>query len=249
MSTKHLLHALRVVAPLALLFLAACSDKAQVANTAQQVMDAKNPGVVGAIENALGTSTGNPETDAAIGAEDVVKKMEQTDKLEAEARDAANKGDYQTAEAKLDDARKIRPGADFDFTEYGIALQCGEIPRNDSQVNVIHRLSEDEYATRDGHTISPKEINFVTAGIREIERTRQAVSNMKDKLTLAEYKRRQADLAGRSLTFYLYREEFYRANGDLAKADADHASMDAYSKMEWDLKYGDVPNNIYNAPN
>ena len=71
MSARHLLHALRAVAPVALLLLAACSDKAQFANTTQEVMESKNGPIGSAITNALGSSTGNPETDAALGACDV----------------------------------------------------------------------------------------------------------------------------------------------------------------------------------
>ena len=120
-------HHLRALAPLALLFLAACSDKAQVANTTQQVVDAKNPGVVGAIQNATGTGVTDKEIDAAINASDTIKGMLESRAAEESIKAASARDDSAAAEATIAAAQSRRPNDKaIEAVAFGAALQCGE---------------------------------------------------------------------------------------------------------------------------
>ncbi len=122
-----LTHHLRALAPFALLFLAACSDKAQVANTTQQVVDAKNPGVVGAIKNAAGTGVTDKEIDAAINASDAIKRMLESRAAEDAIKAASARDDPAAAEATIASAQNRRPDDKvIESAALGAALQCGE---------------------------------------------------------------------------------------------------------------------------
>ena len=249
MNNRHLMHALRTVAPVALLFLAACTEKAQVANATQEVMDAKNPGVVGMIKNAAGASTGNPETDAALGAEDAIRKVQQSDRLQAEAIAARDRGDPTTAQDKIQEifGKGNRSPNNLLITSLGIALQYGQPDANEKLENLKLTQNVDKEQATDGNW-NRSQMRDAEEGIKESERVLKALSQMN--LSPQERRSRQANAAAAAAEYYGYEAALYRI-----KARQAHNSMDDhvrqelaeyaekqqqyYHQMERDLRAGD----------
>ena len=232
MSTEHLRCALRVAAPFALLILAACNERAQTASTYQEFADTKHPGVSGAID----PSTGNPEIDAVIGAADVIKQMERSDKLEAEAIAARDSGDVKTAESKLDAAMVInRSPNDLEITSLGVALQLGETKATADRFKAIKdRLYQDRINVKNGYQNQWQMIEANLA-IKESERVLQALAQNKMKLGLNELHLRQYYAANTAVEFYRHRSILNQIRGDTGKAAEDEAKQHAYEQMQADL--------------
>jgi len=212
-------HALRLAAPLALLLLAACTPQAQTANTAQQVIDAKNPGVVGAIKNAAGASTGNPETDAALGAGDVIENLVKADKLESEAVAARGKGEGTTAQEKITAAIKIRPNPYLYIMRMGIALQFGQ--------GGIERDGTAEVLSTFEDKTTPQAFAYADEAIAEVERVLKVTGRMN--LSSADRDPRRYRTIMAAAEFYEVRAAMYAKAGNQSAA-----GMDNYRKNELD---------------
>ena len=247
MSARHLLHALRAVAPVALLLLAACSDKAQFANTTQEVMESKNGPIGSAITNALGSSTGNPETDAALGAGEVVRSIEVSDKAEADAIAAADRNDGNSAVLALDLAYGARPTRALDITRVRIALETGDQAATQRVNELRSSMENDRFNTmmnlrvirpqsRDSGEIHSK-MEFVTSTINQVEIVLRAVEKMG--LPDKERRQRQANAALAASEFYSQRARLYdlkvefgfRPAESAAAAAADRARVANYEQM------------------
>jgi hypothetical protein len=246
MSNSHFMHALRAVAPVALLFLAACSDKAQVANTTQEVMDTKNPGVVGAIENAVGYDNNIPEVQAALYAGQVVRDLENRDKYEAGAITARDKGDGKAALENIHQAGLAmlsHPDRNLYVTEVGIDLQYGDLDPSrpvsafdeGGSVGAVRTRIIGDYADAKEGNFEPRHLTYANRAIAEVERAMQAISRMNN-LTLREQSAREAHAADVAHEYYLLRSYIYEAKGDKASAEADAKRAKYYEQMQAQLK-------------
>jgi hypothetical protein len=225
MSSKH--RALRAIAPFALLFLAACSPQAQTASTAQEFMDTKLPGILGAIKNALGMSTGNPETDAALGAAAVIQQMEASDKFQQEALVAAFRGDSRTAEENITAALNGRPNQFIDITALRVALQCGEETSSERRATIESRVSF--FKDRS------KAVSYLQLAIDETKNAMLALERMD--VTESERKSRQAAAANAAALLYTRRASLYNSE-EAYKKDSDLARAATYRQMQQELLAG-----------
>ena len=223
-------HALRLAAPLALLLLAACTPQAQTANTAQQVIDAKNPGVVGAIKNAAGASTGNPETDAALGAGDVIENLVKADKLESEAVAARSRGEGTTAQEKITAAIKIRPNPYLYITRMGIALQFGQAIERDGTAEVLSTFED---------KTTPQAFAYADAAIAEVERVLKVTGRMNLSSQDREPRRYRTIMA--AAEFYEVRAAMYVKAGNSSAAGIDYNRKNELDQMLRGLRDDGAP--------
>ncbi len=245
MSTRHF-RALRAVAPLALLLLAACSDKQTISQSYQEFMDTKNPGVAGVVSNATGSGTGNSEIDAALGAGDVVRQIQRSDTLEAEARDAADKNDAATAEAKLKELNDGRRKPNFEAVQLAVALQCGESDKVGERMNAVRDAMIKAGKDKDG---SPSYAQFRTVdlAIQESERVLRDLTRNQMKLLPHD---RNERLANTAITLaqlydtlaYLNSSSAEYEDGDFSARESDMGAsqVDEKRAREYRSMYGNL---------
>jgi hypothetical protein len=229
-----------LAAPIALLLLAACSDQQTAANAYQNFADTKHPGVVGAILDAVGHTSDNPEVAAAIDAGSVVRDQENADRLEAEALAAADSGNVKKAEAALRDVDEIGRTPDLDIMSFNIAVQLGEKEMTDRFKAIRTQMQDNLQEAKDGRP-SLENAMYIDKAVTDTEDTMRRLATSKT-LSARERHDRQQYAAYALAEFYGQEAAMSRLRGFDESVPKYEARQRYYENMVGALfpeKYGD----------